>query len=304
MTSARLRLSLLWIAVLAPLLRAADSAPEAAPDAAQVKAEQEKLAGNFKILAQALEKSIKGKVVAMADVRAENESADSPAIKLLQSDLLQALMLRGIIVFPFETERKLTPKRTNGKLATGILFAREDADFLKSERKADLILTARADISKTTCTLRVELRDLATVAVLSDTALPAISFDKVPLVNSCELDLLPRMNRVVLGFAAGNIGRKIDRGECWDLPAVPMREQSIRIRDYTFGKKVKWDDALPGDVLTTSHHVMVLVKPAPDRKTAVILHQNTNGQRFVVLDRLPGTLAPEVTVWRPGQPEK
>jgi len=273
------------------------------PDAAQVKAEQELVSKNLKALGQLLEKSTKCKVVALVDVRAEKESDENTAsAKLLQSDLLQALLGQGILVFPLEEDHKLEPKRANGSLPSGLLYTQEDAAYLKKEKKADLILTPRLDVAKTACSLNIEIRDLTSAAVVTATALP-VSFSKVPLAKSCAVEVLPELNVKVLAFAAGHIGRQVDRGECWDLPATPLRAREIMVQGYNFGKKVKWEEALPGDVLTSTHHVMVLVKPTADKRSAVILHQNFNNLRSVVLDHRPANLAGEITVWRPGASE-
>ncbi len=57
------------------------------------------------------------------------------------------------------------------------------------------------------------------------------------------------------------------------------------------------EEALPGDFLTTSKHVMVLVKPDKNQKVTRILHQNEGNKRFVITDVLRSKQG--VTIWRP-----
>ena len=103
-----------------------------------------------------------------------------------------------------------------------------------------------------------------------------------------------------MAFAISNLGVQVGRGECWDLPATIMRKRGAGPKGYTFGKKVPWDEALPGDVLTTSKHVMVLVKPKDPKNQSRILHQNVGKKRFVIFDYLRNKES--FTVWRPGRP--
>ena len=82
--------------------------------------------------------------------------------------------------------------------------------------------------------------------------------------------------------------------------SATLRKAGLGIRGYNFGNPVKWTEALPGDVVTSNTHVMVLVKPTQEGKGSKILHQNVNNKRFVIYDQIYSPAG--LTVWRPGKP--
>ena len=115
-------------------------------------------------------------------------------------------------------------------------------------------------------------------------------------------ELLPKYNRLILEFVFSNIGNKIDRGECWDVPANPLKKAGLKIRNYNFGTPVEWSEAIPGDVVTSDTHVMVVIKPTKSGKGTTILHQNVSDKKYILHGKLEDVS--KLTVWRPGTPDR
>jgi hypothetical protein len=65
-------------------------------------------------------------------------------------------------------------------------------------------------------------------------------------------DDTPELNREVVQFAKSNIGKKIGRGECWDLAAEALNKAGATWDgQFGFGKKIDplKDCVYPGDVI-------------------------------------------------------
>jgi hypothetical protein len=63
---------------------------------------------------------------------------------------------------------------------------------------------------------------------------------------------LPEINQSIVAFVQKNIGKKIGRGECWDLAANALNEANANWDgQYTFGKTLKplKDSIFPGDII-------------------------------------------------------
>jgi hypothetical protein len=126
------------------------------------------------------------------------------------------------------------------------------------------------------------------------------------------------LNKQVLAFAHENMGKKIGRGECWDLAAQPLKALGATWNNkFIFGKKIGTGGAsglklerdmtlMPGDIIhflkvktswTKNYpdgrrasgsetigmpdHVAILKKY--DGKTLLtLLHQNVSGKRYMV----------------------
>lgn len=280
-------------AIALPALAAAPSNDTA------VKSAQEKFKKNLITTAKFLDSRIKNRVLAAMNVRPELLSDENAAnAKHIQEPLMRALWAQGIMVFPAEEGRPIKVKRKKDRLPFGLLFEKEDAQHL-TQKKADLLLVPRLKTQRGNLTLRLQIFDLKTVRSIAALSLPTIRVEKVPLREQCKVELLPDLNAAVLSFAASHVGQKVGRGECWDLPATILKSKGVKINGYDFGKKISWEEALPGDVLTTSRHVMVLVKPSKDQKASRILHQNVNNKRFVIIDVLRPRQG--LSIWRPGR---
>jgi hypothetical protein len=107
---------------------------------------------------------------------------------------------------------------------------------------------------------------------------------------------ISELQREVVNFAADNIGKKIGRGECWDLADQALRAAGAEPpRGYTFGTPVPLNEIQPGDILqfTTArfdepgywtimgvpNHTAVVHAVGDTR--AFILQQNFDGKRYV-----------------------
>lgn len=65
-------------------------------------------------------------------------------------------------------------------------------------------------------------------------------------------DALPALNRRIVDYVQAHLGKKVDRGECWDLAAGALNEAGA-VWDglYGFGTVVDWreEELLPGDII-------------------------------------------------------
>src|SRR5579883_2158465 len=117
------------LGLAAALLALAAAPAPARQDAARKPSELQKAQ-------QALEQSaVQADRVAMLDLRPAVEnaaaSANAPA---LQDHLLEVFLREGVLVFPFERERKLDVKYKDGRLPKGLLLGADDQKAL-GERK-------------------------------------------------------------------------------------------------------------------------------------------------------------------------
>ncbi len=107
---------------------------------------------------------------------------------------------------------------------------------------------------------------------------------------------ISELQREVVNFAADNIGRKIGRGECWDLADQALRAAGAEPpKGYTFGDRIPLNEIQPGDILQFTsarfdepgywtimgmpNHTAVVHAVGDTR--AFILQQNFDGKRHV-----------------------
>ncbi|MGZ0172658.1 MAG: CHAP domain-containing protein [Planctomycetales bacterium] len=107
---------------------------------------------------------------------------------------------------------------------------------------------------------------------------------------------ISELQRKVVNFAADNIGKKIGRGECWDLADQALRAAGAEHpKGYTFGDRIPLNEIQPGDILQFTsarfdepgywtimgmpNHTAVVHAVGDTR--AFILQQNFDGQRHV-----------------------
>lgn len=103
--------------------------------------------------------------------------------------------------------------------------------------------------------------------------------------------------KAVVNYAEDNLGKKIDRGECWDLIAFALDHSGAEWEmPFDFGEKIdyKKDEILPGDIIsfdgvkfenengysTFPTHYAIVYKVV-DKDHITILHQNHNNKRVV-----------------------
>jgi hypothetical protein len=262
------------------------------------------LAKNLLRAASALVAIIQDKPVAIVRTRATTD-ADASLIAhaaYLSDATIDAILRQGLRGFDAEESRPLTINYQKGKLAGTLLFKEDDAHHWKEKQKAEFILQSTTSSSKAGIKLRWQLIELQKFSVKQTIDLPIIP--EADIASKPDLQLLPKMNRTLLLFAGARIGEKIDRGECWDLPARVLKDHGVKVRGYNFGKSVPIEQALPGDVLTNdtngNGHVMLLMRPTDTLIGALIYHQNTNKRLFIVPDTFPANMQAGIMVWRPG----
>jgi len=259
--------------------------------------------------AQAMLKVFKDDRVAMVDLR---PSMDNPAAAAatppLQSFLLQVFLREGVVVFPYEEDHKIEVKYKEGKLPKGPLLAADDLKSL-GERKVKYALVPSLVVKDSGSTVTLDAYDLEKVQVALQTGVGLIPTKKFPLADLCSTEILPPLNLKIISFAVSHFGQQVDRGECWDVPANPIRANGGRVDGYKFGKEIKWEEGRAGDVITfgtsgeTGGHVVVLLRWTRNKGDATILHQNVNGVRKVMFGNLGSVEANKAgqkfALWRP-----
>ena len=158
-------------------------------------------------------------------------------------------------------------------------------------------------------TVTLDAYDLEKVQVALQTGVGPIPTKKFPLADLCSPEILPPLNLKVISFAAAHFGQQVDRGECWDVPANPIRANGGRVNGYNFGREIKWEEGRAGDVITfgtsgeTGGHVVVLFRWTKNKADATILHQNVNGVRKVMFGNLGSVetnkAGQKFALWRP-----
>jgi hypothetical protein len=295
---------LLLLLVAAADLRAADE------PTADVAAARLALKRGLAQAAQQILKATQDGVVAMADLRpaAESEDGSDHAAALQKSALVPALLREGVLLLPFEGDHPVTVTYKNGKLPAGILLGPEDGKYVIG-RGARFLIVPQLIERKDVFSIALDLYDLSKGAKSLTTGVGGLSTKKVGIDDAAPIDALPARNVAVLLFAVAHFGEQVDRGECWDLAAHPVRENGGDVQGYVFGTEVPWERALPGDVVTfgtsgeSGGHVTVLFRLGKTRADATILHQNYNGIRKVGLGSLGavegGKAGQRLAVWRP-----
>lgn len=259
--------------------------------------------------AQTLLKAFKDDRAAMVDLRPAVENAAAAAnAPALQSYLLQVFLREGVMIYPYEQGKKLEVKYKDGKLSKSFPLGPDDLKSL-AERKVKYavvpVLVARDSGSAVT----IEAYDLEKVQPAASTGVGPIPTKKFPLPDLCSAEVLPPLNLKVISFAVAQFGQQVDRGECWDVPANPIRANGGRVDGYTFGKQIPWEEGRAGDVITfgtsgdTGGHVVVLFRWTRNKADATILHQNVNNVRRVMFGNLGSVEANKAgqkfALWRP-----
>ncbi|MEI7897993.1 MAG: hypothetical protein WCJ26_13225 [bacterium] len=110
-----------------------------------------------------------------------------------------------------------------------------------------------------------------------------------------ECDTIPELNRRIIKLVDQQIGKTVDRGECWDLAALVLNETGASWdKEYGFGRLVdpEKDCIYPGDLIqfegvyikytvglavyteTMGHHTAV-IHDVKSKGVFVLAHQNT-----------------------------
>lgn len=124
--------------------------------------------------------------------------------------------------------------------------------------------------------------------------------------TSFSQDSIPELNGKIISFVKKNIGKKVGRGECWDLVQIPLNENKANWDgEYGFGGKVNYkkDQIFPGDIIQFEkveikikdgnktytysyyHHTAVVYEVLSKGKYK-IAEQNTDKGKKVTIDEL------------------
>jgi len=110
-----------------------------------------------------------------------------------------------------------------------------------------------------------------------------------------DCDSIPEINKKIVKLAKKKIGKKVDRGECWDLAKYVLDETNAEWDKFeVYGELINWkkDCIKPGDIIQfekikleweegnatyneeMKHHTAVVHKVI-SKDLILVLHQNT-----------------------------
>lgn len=114
--------------------------------------------------------------------------------------------------------------------------------------------------------------------------------------SSLYCDSIPSVNKQIIVFVKNNIGKKVGRGECWDLANEALNFISAKWDgEYNFGKEIKYmnECVFPGDIVQFEN-VELNYKIGDNQFTEKLLHHTaiiytikSKGQ-FVMADQNTG----------------
>jgi hypothetical protein len=284
---------------------ACEEAPAADLDAEALQDARQRLAKSLdKSLARVAE-AVAGHVLGLLRVKpvAESDLA-SPTNGMLDRLLLRALLRYGVLAKDVEATIAIPPVYAHGKLSYKSRITDEQIARLRGELGIAVTLEAQWAEVDGRYDVRFRLRELGRGHTMKKWHLSRIDTRRVPLSDILEIRPLPDVNLAILLFAIRMLGHRVDGGECWDVPAHPLRARGFTPKGYVFGRRTSFEDALPGDVVTIDarghHHVMVLWQKGPSLGESTILHQNWSGKRHVMIMGYPGHMVQDAIIWRPG----
>jgi len=135
-------------------------------------------------------------------------------------------------------------------------------------------------------------------------------------------DSIPELNRMIVEIVAQQIGKTVDRGECWDLAALVLNDTGASWdHEYIFGRKLDpaSDTLFPGDLIqfegvkirykrgnatyteTMAHHTAVIYQ-VKEQGVFVIAHQNNgvSGRKVGLTDlELKTIIQGKFMIYRP-----
>lgn len=110
-----------------------------------------------------------------------------------------------------------------------------------------------------------------------------------------QCDSVPKLNQEILKIASSMIGKKVDRGECWDLAALVLNQTNAKWdKKLNYGKALKKGECFSvGDIVQFEniemqhqvgnkimvekmpHHTAIIYKVINENEV-VLIHQNTS----------------------------
>ncbi|MES2589406.1 MAG: hypothetical protein V4622_10530 [Bacteroidota bacterium] len=117
---------------------------------------------------------------------------------------------------------------------------------------------------------------------------------------------IPELNQKIIDFVNQHIGKKVGRGECWDLAQIPLEELGATWdQQYVFGKKIniEKETVFPGDIIQFEkvviqytvgnkqitenfYHHTAIVYEVLEKGIYKIAQQNTEKGKKVTIDLL------------------
>lgn len=136
-----------------------------------------------------------------------------------------------------------------------------------------------------------------------------------------QCDSVPELNKIVLDYAKSKLGKKVDRGECWDLAKAALDEAGASWDGmYKYGRKLSKTECLsPGDIIqfenvivefkdgdltykeSMQHHTSIILQ-VYDKDHVELIHQNTayTGRKVGTSDlRFSNIKKGKYTIYRP-----
>jgi len=292
--------------VASPYAVCADQPP--ADEALRVKALEQGKAKLAKSLDRALahiSAAADGGVVGLLRVKpALAADLDSPVSGLLDALLLRTLLSHGVLVREIEADGAMAPVYKGGKLSKKSRVTTEHRTRIRDQLGVGFSLEAHWAHAEGRYDVQFRLRELQRGRTLRKWGLSRIDAREVPPGEIVSIRPLPEENVAILLYAIRMLGKRVDGGECWDVPAHPLKARGFTPNGYNFGRKTTFDASVPGDVVTIHarghQHVMVLWQKRASLGESTILHQKWNGKRHVIVMRYPGQLIRDSILWRPG----
>jgi myosin tail region-interacting protein MTI1 len=136
------------------------------------------------------------------------------------------------------------------------------------------------------------------------------------VAQNVQEEKLPDVNASIITFCESSKGKKIGKGECWDLAKAALDNAGAEwTAPYEFGTKIgKKDPVLPGDIVqlenvkivsdnmtwTYPHHTAIIYKVVAPGKY-IIAEQNSNNKRYVIFSDfdLNNLKKGKVSIFRP-----
>jgi hypothetical protein len=126
------------------------------------------------------------------------------------------------------------------------------------------------------------------------------------ILFSFTSDEIPVTNRKVLEYVKTVIGKKVDRGECWDLANQALTYANAKWEFPTkFGKPVnyKTEMIIPGDIIQINNVTMEsktatsIVRWKMKEHTAILFDVKENGKVMVAEQNVNGMRKVQVNEW-------
>lgn len=136
-----------------------------------------------------------------------------------------------------------------------------------------------------------------------------------------QCDTITELNQNVLNYAKSKLGKKVDRGECWDLAKFALDEAGATWDGmYKYGRKLsKTECLMPGDIIqfenvvvefkdgdltykeAMQHHTSIISR-VYDQDHVELIHQNTaySGRKVGTSDlKFSNIKKGKYTIYRP-----